>query len=159
MLFREGELLVKAQGSEEFVEEESFKRLSGLEYGNHLLLDPGYYDKTSATIEGFRIGQAGLAVDRDLAERAASNWVSPLKSDRIVDYYEQFRIDSKILRALYSYDQTYIFADTTYEQGIYVPEAGRSRLATTGATVRTGVISVRSRRSRFSVGPCLSTGL
>ncbi len=120
IIFREGELFIRPVGESQPIPEEQFKEYSDLEYGNHLLLDPAYYDKREATIQGLRTERAGLVVDRDLAERAAANWISPLKKE-MVDGYEYVRVDAKVLRNLYPHEERYFFTDASYERGRYVP--------------------------------------
>ena len=120
VLFRRGELSIQATGSDGPIPEEQFKNDSGLEYGNHLLLDSGYYDKLEATIAAVRTERAGLIVDRDLAERAGMNWISPLKK-LAKDSYEEERLDVNILRNLYPFEEKIASLDSVYEQGIYVP--------------------------------------
>ena len=120
IIFREGELYIRPVGEDRFLPESEFKDWGGLEYGNHLLLDPDYYVKLHATIEGIQVQRAGMVVDRNLAERASANWVSALKK-YVADGYEEQRIESRVLRTLYSYNEQVNFADSTFERGIYVP--------------------------------------
>ena len=121
VVFRRGELSFLPRGEERLMPEEEYKRYSGLEYGNHLLLDEAYYDKLEATILTIRSERAGLPVDRALAERAAENWVSPLKKT-VIDLYEEKRIDSAVLRKLYPQNEGIASEEAVYERGIYVPE-------------------------------------
>ena len=120
IVFREGRLMIRPVGEDRFIPEEDLKQWSGLGYGKHLLLDPAYYEKLHATIEGIQLQRAGMVVDRDLAERASANWVSPLKK-YVADGYEERRIESGVLRTLYSYNEQVAFADATFERGVYVP--------------------------------------
>jgi signal peptidase I len=121
VLFERGELYVQPRGESELMPEGLFKEYSSLDYGNQLLLDPGYYNKLDATIRSIRMERAGLAVDRKLAETASANWVSPLKKT-VVDIYEEERIDSGILRILYPQNESVRAENSVYERGIYVPE-------------------------------------
>ena len=121
VVFRRGELSFLPKGEDRLMPEAEFKRYSGLEYGNHLLLDEAYYDKLDATIRSIRAERAGLPVDRVIAERAAANWVSPLKKT-VVDFYEENRLDSEVLRTMYPQNEGISAEEAVYERGIYVPE-------------------------------------
>jgi signal peptidase I len=121
VLFRRGELYLQAPGESSLMPEKEFKALTGLEYGNHLLLDPSYYDNREALIKVQLLERAGLPVDRALAEAAAADWVSTLRI-RISDAYEDERIASGFLRSLYPFDEHIAAADERHTMGIYVPE-------------------------------------
>ncbi|MCK5736319.1 MAG: S26 family signal peptidase, partial [Spirochaetaceae bacterium] len=79
VFFRRGELYLQPRGEANVILESDFKAFTGLEYGNHLLLDPSYYDKNAAKLEVMFLERAGLPVDRETADTAGSNWVSPLR--------------------------------------------------------------------------------
>lgn len=121
VLFRRGELYFQARGEAALITEADFKKLTNQNYGNHLLLDPDYYDKLFATVTAIHLERAGLTVDRAMAEQAAANWVSSLKKT-VVDQYEMQRLESRIYRTLYPHNESAAFADAVYERGIYVPE-------------------------------------
>jgi len=121
VLFRRGELYLQSTGEADLIPETEFKALSDLDYGNHLLLDPSYYDNREAWIKVQTLERAGLSVSRETADKAAENWVSPLRI-RIGDGYEDERVASGFLRTLYPSDENISFADERHTQGIYVPE-------------------------------------
>lgn len=121
VMFRRGELFFQPRGEAEMIGEEEFKILTGQNYGNHLLLDPEYYDIRAAKVEAINLERAGLTVGRNLADRAAANWISPLKK-RVEDQYEIKRLEAHIYRKLYPHNDSAAFADAIYERGIYVPE-------------------------------------
>ncbi len=121
VLFRRGELYFQPSGEAALIPEAEFKEFTGQNYENHLLLDPSYYDNREAWIKAKSLERAGLTVDRETADRAAENWISPLRI-RVGDGYEDERIASSILRTLYPFDENIASADERYTQGIYVPE-------------------------------------
>ena len=121
VVFKRGELSFTPRGESRLIPEDEFKEYVALEYGNHLLLDEGYYDKLDATIRTVRYERAGLPVDRNLADRAAENWVSPLKKT-VLDLYEEKRLDSAVLRGMYPQNEGISSEEAVYERGIYVPE-------------------------------------
>lgn len=121
VIFRRGELFFQPRGEAAMIPEEEFKALTNQNYGNHLLLDSEYYDIRAAKIEAINLERAGLTVDRDLADRAAANWISPLKK-RVEDQYEIKRLEANFYRKLYPHNESAAFADAVYERGIYVPE-------------------------------------
>ena len=119
--FKRGELYIQPQGESSLMSEAEFKELAGLEYGNHLLLDEGYYEKLHANTEAMILDRAGLNVSSELAEKAAANWVSPLKKS-IRDIYEEQQVASVILHKLYPQNENVAYEAARYERGIYVPE-------------------------------------
>ncbi len=62
-----------------------------------------------------------MPVDRELADRAAANWISSLKK-RVEDQYEINRLEASIYRSLFPFNESAAQADAVYERGIYVPE-------------------------------------
>jgi len=121
VLFRRGELFLQPRGESDLMPEAAFKEYTGQDYGNHLLLDPSYYDNREAWMKATVLERAGLPVDRETADAAAADWVSPLRI-RIGDGYEDNRIASGLLRTLYPFDENYASSDERYTLGIYVPE-------------------------------------
>ena len=121
VFFRRGELYLQPAGEGALIPEKEFKKYVGLDYGNHLLLDSSYYDNREAMIKVTYLEKAGLPVDRETADKAAENWVSPLKI-RIGDGYEDERIASAVLRRLYPFEENISMADERHTRGIYVPE-------------------------------------
>jgi len=121
VLFRRGRLYIQPKGWPTLIEEEDFKMLSNQEYGNHLLLDEGYYDRLDATVRMIFLERAGLAADRTLADRAAADWISPLKK-MMLDQYEMERLEFDMYQTLFPYDEEAGYAGAVYERGIYVPE-------------------------------------
>lgn len=121
VLFRRGELYIQSKGEDHLMVENDYKKYTGLEYGNNLLLDPGYYDKLEATLEAMRTNRAGLPVNENLLNRAAKIWTSPLKKT-MVDPYDNERIDSGIMNILYPQNESVANSAAVYERGIYVPE-------------------------------------
>lgn len=119
--FERGELYFRPQGEDSFFPEEDFKNLANLEYGNHLLLDPAYYDKLAAVIEALTLEKAGLNISSQLEEQASAPWNTDL-SKSMTDQYEAGRLESRIVRLLYPYNEAAAQADSRYRQGIYVPE-------------------------------------
>jgi signal peptidase I len=120
VLFRRGELYFQPVGVPDLLKEDDFKALAGLSYGNHLMLDSAFYDKLEATMEVIHLERAGLPVDREVADRAAASWVSPLKKN-FSDQYEMERLESDFFRSLYPFNENAANADAVYERGIYVP--------------------------------------
>lgn len=119
--FIQGELYIQPRGSSEMINEEDFKKESGLTYGNHLLLDNAYYKNLDAKIKASITDSAGLPVDKKTAEEASAEWISGLKTIPY-DRYEEERISSDILRKLYPYHKTYVNINAAKTNGIYVPK-------------------------------------
>lgn len=119
--FQKGLLYIQAKGESEMMAENQFKTFSGLEYGNHLLLDETYYDKLDATIELMRRERVGIPASEALRQRASAQWISPLKKT-VLDPYEENRLDSRILNRLYPHNEILSAHSAVYERGIYVPE-------------------------------------
>ncbi len=119
--FRRGQLYFQPRGEAQLIPEEEFKTFTSQDYGNHLLLDSEYYDIRSAKIKTIHLERAGLPVDRELADRAAANWISSLKK-RVEDQYEINRLEASIYRSLFPFNESAAQADAVYERGIYVPE-------------------------------------
>ncbi|MCG8452382.1 MAG: S26 family signal peptidase [Spirochaetales bacterium] len=119
--FRRGFLSLKNRGEQEFIPEEDFKALSGLEYENRVLLNEGYYEKQEAALELLRLEDAGLPLSADLKARSNAPWVSSLKKT-MRDLYAQNRVDMERLEILYPQNEAVSRAHAAYEQGIYVPE-------------------------------------
>ncbi len=118
--FEKGRLFFKPVGSNVFLPEEEFKTLSGLEYGNHLMLDEAYYEKLNAAIEAARLERAGLTPGPEILEKAGKPWDSTLKK-QLSDFYEEEQVNVGILRSLYPQDSRLASRDAMYRQGIYVP--------------------------------------
>jgi len=121
VLFRRGELYIQPKGWATLIKEKDFKKLAKQEYGNHLLLDEGYYNKLDATVEMIYLERSGLVTDRTLVDRAAVDWISPLKKT-MLDQYEMERLEFDIYQTLFPYDEEAGYAGAVYERGIYVPE-------------------------------------
>ena len=121
VLFRRGGLYIQPKGWPALLEEEDFKVFTNQDYGNHLLLDDGYYNKLDATVKMIYLEGAGLITGHALANRAAADWVSPLKKT-MLDQYEMERLEFDVYRTLFPYDEEAGYAAATYERGIYVPE-------------------------------------
>lgn len=121
VLFRRGVLYIQPKGWPVPMEEENFKELTDQKYANHLLLDEGYYSKLDATVRMIYMERAGLTADRRLADRAAVDWVSPLRKT-MLDQYEMERLEFDVYQTLFPYDEEVGYACAAYERGIYVPE-------------------------------------
>ncbi|OQX28792.1 MAG: hypothetical protein B0D92_07105 [Spirochaeta sp. LUC14_002_19_P3] len=121
VLFRRGELYIQPKGEEALIAENDYKKYTGLEYGNNLLLDSDYYDKLEATLQAMRMEREGLPLSEDLLSRAALPWTSPLRKT-MADPYDEDRIDSGIMNILYPQNESVANSAAVYERGIYVPE-------------------------------------
>lgn len=121
VLFRRGKLYIQPKGWPVLMEEKDFKAFTNQKYGSHLLLDEEYYDKVDATVKMIHLDRTGLITDRTLVERAAVDWVSPLKKT-MLDQYEMERLDFDAYQLLFPHDEEAGYASAAYERGIYVPE-------------------------------------
>ena len=120
-VFRRGRMYVQAKGEAEGLIEEEFKVLAGVQYGNHLLLEEGYYDALEGGIRRMRIEGAGLPVREETARGAGERRGARLKK-AMADPYEEERVDSDVLLGLYPQNEMISVEAARYERGIYVPE-------------------------------------
>ncbi len=85
----QGNLFLKARGESDFIPEEEFKTLSGLEYGNKRMIDPSDYDSFRAYGEFFTLREEGLSIPASLRNTASKIDSTTYKDPLEVDLWRQ----------------------------------------------------------------------
>jgi signal peptidase I len=81
----QGNLQIKAMGESHFLDEEDFKDISGLSYGNKRMIDPSEYPVFKAYGEAYTLQEEGLVIPASLRNTAS-------KIDQI-DYKDPLEMD------------------------------------------------------------------
>ncbi|QEN07671.1 signal peptidase I [Oceanispirochaeta crateris] len=81
----QGNLQIKAMGESHFLDEEDFKKISGLSYGNKRMIDPSEYPVFKAYGEAYTLQEEGLVIPASLRNMAS-------KIDQI-DYKDPLEMD------------------------------------------------------------------
>ncbi len=85
----QGNLFLKGRGMNEFIPEDEFKALSGIEYGNKRMIEPSDYEAFRAYGEFFTLREEGLSIPASLRNTAAKIDSTTYKDPLEVDQWRQ----------------------------------------------------------------------
>ncbi|MGN1164546.1 MAG: signal peptidase I [Candidatus Ornithospirochaeta sp.] len=117
--FRNGNVLIKAAGSGEWVEEETFREENGLSDGPHRSVDQSAYDGLKAAARMTAFSEAGVSYSSALLDDYRT--ISGTEWDYKFDLYEYNRAYTDAKTAVDPSDMSARSSAALYRTGIYVP--------------------------------------